>query len=110
MEKTFVVITAQAIIPTNGRSPLDGAPIEYGDFCGLITGVVANICLQMSVAILKSECFEAEGRMAMIIRADATLLNDGLDHFRSLLELAGEKIGANIRVQKEDLFRYMHRI
>jgi predicted amino acid-binding ACT domain protein len=110
MEQTFIVITAQARIPRDRTGPVDDAALEGEDFCRLILGIVQNVCDRMCVTIDRSECFKSEGRMAMIIRADATSLNGGLDNLRTFLELAGNKISATVRVQKEDLFRYMHRI
>ncbi len=113
MNRTFIVITAQAKISRNGDTPphLDGIPTYHGEsFCSLIEGVIGNICQRMSVKLIQSECFETDRRMAIIIRADATDLAGSLDTLRAMLELAGEKIHATVRVQKEDLFRYMHRI
>ncbi|MFP4499119.1 MAG: hypothetical protein ACLFQV_12995 [Vulcanimicrobiota bacterium] len=48
--------------------------------------------------------------MALMIRADATEAKVDLLNFRKAMELTGKRINTIIRVQKEDLFRYMHRI
>lgn len=124
MENIFIVITAQVLIPAKGAGiPVDltagnpggenkGAKSDvYGDdFCALFTGVIGRICRDLAVIILKSECFEKEGRMALVVRADATNAAGGLANLRNALDIAGKKLNTAIRVQKEDLFRYMHRI
>lgn len=115
MEDNILIITAQAVNFDKTLSAIKNSHdmpvrVEEGEFCGVLTGIVTEICRQMNVEILKSECFEKDNRMALVVRADAAKANISLDVLRHALEMGGHKVSASIRVQKEGLFRYMHRI
>ncbi len=96
------------IISTDQENKLSN--YQNQDFCNFVIRIIYKICKELGVNILKSECFEKDGRMALMIRADATEAKVDLLNFRKAMELTGKRINTIIRVQKEDLFRYMHRI
>jgi predicted amino acid-binding ACT domain protein len=115
MEKIHLVITAHSAISkeigcSTRHLPACDDPVPDESLCPLISGVIQNICDGAGAAILQSQCFQSDRRVALIMEADASAMTIPIESLRSCLELAGEKIGAVIRVQKEDLFRYMHRI
>lgn len=104
MEKVFLIIMAEMRrLPARTEN-------ESADISAVLLGVIVGICREAGVIIVRSERFEKDGRMAIIVRADASCAPGGLERFRQALEMAGEKLDAAIRVQKEELFRYMHRI
>jgi predicted amino acid-binding ACT domain protein len=111
----FLIITVQiqahkAIFETLRNRQMEIPPLKGEQLCSFLTGVVSNICHKMGVRMLKTECFEKEDRLALIMYADATNSSIELDSLRQMLEAAGNKILATVKVQKEELFRYMHRI
>jgi len=76
----------------------------------LILATINNICNKLNVRTLKAEFYEENDSLAVLVKADISKITENLKFLRDSLELAGEKLGIAIRVQKEDLFRYIHRI
>lgn len=112
MKPFYVIITART--PGTGKWPdkLEdyGGIFDNSVACSLVSGVINKICDRMGINVLKTECFEKDRRMALIMRADASSMKGNLNILRDLFDEAGKKMDAVIKVQKEDLFRYMHRI
>ena len=87
------------------------AEIESGDFYSrLILGILNKVCGSVNIPITQTEFYQEKDRIAILARGDISKITCNLHLFRESLEQAGKKLNINIRVQKEDLFRYMHRI
>ncbi len=106
MERTYLIITAQ----TTYTPSIEEKSWEESSECHLILGVIKKICSHFNVDVLRAECFQKDHRLASLLRADATNIKGSVSLLRQTLEEAGKRVGAIVRVQKEDLFRYMHRI
>jgi predicted amino acid-binding ACT domain protein len=116
MDKTFLIISVEVEdhrILFNDRKFQDQYKIPYikeEQLCSFLSSIISSICHQLGVRVMKSECFHQDNKVALIMRADATDSGTDLCTLRQMLISAGEKVHAVVRVQKEDLFRYMHRI
>jgi predicted amino acid-binding ACT domain protein len=84
--------------------------IKEEQLCSFLSSIISNICHKIGVRIVRSECFQQNNKLALIMQADATDSLEELCTLRQMLTEAGKKIHAVVKVQKEDLFRYMHRI
>ena len=76
----------------------------------LILGIIKKVCDELNVGILQSEFYQENGKIAILVKADISTIAVNLHFLRQSLEAAGVKLNTTIKVQKEDLFRYMHRI
>ena len=116
MDKTYLIISVEVednSVFFNDAEFQDQHKIPYireEQLCSFLSSIISSICHQMGVRVLKTECFQQNDKTALIMRADATDSSTDLYTLRQMLIAAGEKIHATVRVQKEDLFRYMHRI
>lgn len=118
MKEETVIITARAVrakvnLNAARMSGLNLTPqeIESGDFYSrLILGIIENVGKKLNMKILQTEFFRQNSRVAILARGDISSINCDLNFLRESLEMAGKKMDVTIKVQKEDLFRYMHRI
>lgn len=76
----------------------------------LILGIIHSVCRELNVEILGAEHYEEKNRSAVLVKADISNIVNSLHFLRKSLSMAGNEFGISIKVQKEDLFRYMHRI
>ena len=75
-----------------------------------ILGIIQKVCRELSVEILRVEYYEEKNRSAILVKADISNIVNDLHFLRELLSITGSRFDITIKVQKEDLFRYMHRI
>ncbi len=77
-------------------------------------GIVASVssCLyEKNVNILDiTQTVMREGLFTMSLLADCDKMNCTFGDFKAALTAAGEKMGMDIRVQREEIFTSMHRI
>lgn len=118
MEKTTAIITACAIKSHDMVMFFN----EYGfnsniekNFNGdfyfeVILAIIKRICDKLGARVLKSEYYEENNRIAVLAQADISRMSSDIHTLREYLESAGKKLNVAFRVQKEDLFRYMHRV
>ncbi len=66
-------------------------------------GVNANI-LDITQTVLRDEYF------AMTMLIDLSALNASFEQLKETLDAAGEEIGMDIRLMREEIFNSMHRI
>ncbi|MCD4785026.1 MAG: hypothetical protein K8T10_14525 [Candidatus Eremiobacteraeota bacterium] len=76
----------------------------------LILAIILNICRELKAEVLWAEYYEEKNRSAVLVKADISNVVNNLHFLRESLAMAGNEFGVSIKVQKEDLFRYMHRI
>lgn len=72
-----------------------------------VTGVLADAhanLIDISQTVLRGDLF------AMVAVADLSTDSPPFDTIRTRLAALGEEIGVEIRVQREDIFRAMHRV
>ena len=113
-----IIITARAsksksIIDLAASLGLNLAPGSHGKdmlYFDLILGIIKKVCNELNVSILRSEFYQENGKVAILVKADISAIAGSLRFLRKSLEIAGQKLNTTIKVQKEDLFRYMHRI
>ncbi|MCE1248494.1 MAG: hypothetical protein LWY06_17795 [Firmicutes bacterium] len=93
-----------------GLSSIEGK-IEDGSYhYFLIMGIINNVCRQFGIQVTKSDFYEQNNRIAAIVRVDISNMGDNFGALSKSLEFAGEKFKIRIKAQREDLFRFMHRI
>jgi predicted amino acid-binding ACT domain protein len=93
-----------------GLTSIEGK-IEDGSYhYFLIMGIINNVCRQFGIQVTKSDFYEQNNRIAAIVRADISCMNENFGALSKSLEYAGDKFKIRIKAQREDLFRFMHRI
>lgn len=99
--------TAISITPsTTGRAILTAVGIDRPGIVAAISTELAGMginILEISQTII-SEYF------AMIMLLDLKETTNNFETVRSRMEGVGEKLGAKIILQKEEIFKFMHRI
>ncbi|MDK2892298.1 ACT domain-containing protein [Methanohalophilus sp.] len=75
-----------------------------------IVAKVTGIMAEYSVNIVDISQTIMEDLFTMIMLAEAKGDNFDMNDFQNTMQDAGEKLGVDIRVQHEDVFRFMHRI
>jgi ACT domain-containing protein len=79
------------------------------DHPGIVAGV-AEILSEAQCSIIDINQTVVQGKFAMVIIADASRSQSSITELKDRLRSAGEKLGAHIYAQREDLFNAMHRI
>lgn len=77
-------------------------------------GIIADVCVlisSMQVNILDLNQTIMDGFFTMVMLVDTSTAKDrSFEEIRSALERGGEKLGLDIRIQREDIFDAMHRV
>ena len=76
-------------------------------------GIIAGICVALAninVNVLDISQTILGGMFTMIMLVDIKEASVPFDEIASTLECEGERLGVNIRIQREDIFNAMHRI
>ncbi|MCD6309720.1 MAG: hypothetical protein J7M18_03335 [Candidatus Eremiobacteraeota bacterium] len=81
-----------------------------GPFRMNIAGILGQILEEYGIQVLSIEQASEDGCFAMILIGDMGDNIVNLEHLRTILAERGKQVGASIKIQKADLFRYMHRI
>ena len=76
-----------------------------------IVALVSNCLYENNVNILDiHQTVMADGVFTMSMLADCGKMNSSFADFRAAIDAVSEKLGMEIRVQREELFTSMHRI
>lgn len=118
MMNNTIIITARSVKSENILSLATtlGLNFNYNGrehdqlYNDLILGIIKKVCDELNVVVLLSEFYQENGKVAILVKADISSITGSLQFLRKSLEAAGQKLNTTIKVQKEDLFRYMHRI
>lgn len=81
-----------------------------GAFRMSVAAALSQLLEEYGVFVTSIEQADEGGFFAMIIFGDMGDNIVSLDHLRTVLAERGKQYGASIKIQKDDLFRYMHRI
>lgn len=76
-------------------------------------GIIAGVCVCLSglnVNVLDISQTILDGMFTMMMLVDLSAANADFPTVSATLSEAGEKLGVNIRIQREDVFDAMHRI
>ena len=76
-------------------------------------GIIADVCVlisSMKVNILDLNQTIMDGFFTMVMLVDTATADKPFDEIRAALESGGEKLGLDIRIQREDIFDAMHRV
>ncbi len=76
-------------------------------------GIIANVCTYLAenkINILDISQTIVQGYFNMMMIVDVTDLDKDFKLVCDEMEKLGEKIGVNIRCQREDIFEKMHRL
>ena len=77
-------------------------------------GIIADVCVlisSMQINILDLNQTIMDGFFTMVMLVDTATAGDrSFEEIRSALESEGEKLGLDIRIQREDIFDAMHRV
>ena len=76
-------------------------------------GIIASVCALLSeynINILDISQTLMQGYFTMIMLVDLAAASAPFAEIASALDGEGEKLGVNIRIQREDIFNAMHRI
>ncbi len=76
-------------------------------------GIIADVCVlisSMSVNILDLNQTIMNGFFTMVMLVDTSTTDTPFDEIRAALETEGEKLGLDIRIQREDIFDAMHKV
>ena len=76
-------------------------------------GIIADVCVlisSMQVNILDLNQTIMDGFFTMVMLVDTATSEKPFDEIRASLESGGEKLGLDIRIQREDIFDAMHTI
>ena len=79
------------------------------DHPGIVAGV-AEILAEAQCSIVDINQTVVQGKVAMVIIADAARAQSSITDLKERLRSEGEKLGVHIYAQREDLFNAMHRI
>ncbi len=76
-------------------------------------GIMAGVCValqKINVNILDISQTVMQNMFTMIMLVDVKEANVGYSEIVDILESEGQRLGVNIRIQREDIFDAMHRI
>lgn len=76
-------------------------------------GIIAGICVALAninVNVLDISQTILGGMFTMIMLVDIEAASVPFDRIASALDDEGERLGVNIRIQREDIFNAMHRV
>jgi len=76
-------------------------------------GIIAGICVALAninVNVLDISQTILGGMFTMIMLVDVQEASVPFDRIASALDDEGERLGVNIRIQREDIFNAMHRV
>jgi ACT domain-containing protein len=76
-------------------------------------GIIAGICVALAninVNVLDISQTILGGMFTMIMLVDVQDASVPFDRIASALDEEGERLGVNIRIQREDIFNAMHRV
>ncbi len=76
-------------------------------------GIIAGICVALAninVNVLDISQTILGGMFTMIMLVDIKEASVPFDKIATTLDSEGERLGVNIRIQREDIFNAMHRI
>lgn len=77
------------------------------------TGIIAKVCTYLAendINILDITQTTVEGYINMMMIVDTEKCNKDLPAIEKGLEDVGKKIGCIIKIQREDIFKMMHRV
>jgi ACT domain-containing protein len=75
-----------------------------------IVAHITNVLAQFEVNIVDISQTIMEDLFTMIMLTEAKKKGFDLDAFQNAINAAGDELGVEIQVQKDDVFRFMHRI
>lgn len=76
-------------------------------------GIIADVCVlvsSMNVNVLDLSQTIMDGFFTMVMLVDTSTSELAFPEIRDRLISEGEKLGLNIRIQREDIFDAMHRV
>ena len=76
-------------------------------------GIIADVCVlisSMQVNILDLNQTVMDDVFSMVMLVDTATSDKPFDEIRRTLETEGQKLGLDIRIQREDIFDAMHRV
>ncbi len=76
-------------------------------------GIIAGICVALAninVNVLDISQTILGGMFTMIMLVDIQDASVPFDRIAAVLDEEGERLGVNIRIQREDIFNAMHRV
>jgi len=76
-------------------------------------GIIAGICVALAginVNVLDISQTILGGMFTMIMLVDIKEASVPFDRIAAALDKEGERLGVNIRIQREDIFNAMHRV
>lgn len=75
-----------------------------------IVAHITNVLAQFGVNIVDISQTIMEDLFTMIMLTESKEKGFDLDAFQNAINAAGDELGVEIQVQKDDVFRFMHRI
>ncbi len=79
------------------------------DKVGIIAGV-SNTLAECNINIININQNIMQGFFNMVLIADMSAANVSLQEAKDKFHVLGEKLGVEIRMQSEDIFKAMHRV
>ena len=79
------------------------------DKVGIIAGV-SNTLAECNINIININQNIMQGFFNMVLIADMSAANVSLQEAKDKFHVLGEKLGVEIRMQSEDIFKVMHRV
>lgn len=79
------------------------------DKVGIIAGV-SNTLAECNINIININQNIMQGFFNMVLIADMSAANVSLQEAKDKFNVLGEKLGVEIRMQSEDIFKAMHRV
>jgi len=79
------------------------------DRVGIVSGISSTLA-NHNANIIELTSSEIGGSFVMIMLVDISTLNTSTSELQRILVNKGKKLGVQVTVQHEDVFRYMHRI
>ncbi len=76
-------------------------------------GIIGEVCMQLAafqVNVLDISQTVMQGYFTMMMAVDVTACTVPLAELCKTMDAKGQEMGLNIRVQREDIFRAMHRV
>lgn len=112
-----IVLTATAIIPPEdvparpATVTVEGRTISVPGAQGaILAAVLERVLKELGVQVLDVTQTREGSLFAMMILADRSASDLSIDSLRRTMDEVGRQISATVRIQGEDLFRYMHRL
>ena len=79
------------------------------DRVGIVSGISSTLA-NHNANIIELTSSEIGGSFVMIMLVDISTSDTSINELQRILVNKGKKIGVQVTVQHEDVFRYMHRI